>query len=98
MRSYPTTAPVSRETHRGQSLKRTKNVPYERILQRKRDPLEERIPLLAGVGQSSAPGPRTFIMRLRSSTLANSMLTRPLRAPSVIFTLVSKRSESDDAR
>ena len=36
------------------------------------------------------------MMRLRSSTLANSMLTRPFRAPSEIFTLVSSLSESED--
>lgn len=48
--------------------------------------------------QLSEPGANTSIIRLRSSTLANSMLTRPLRAPSEIFTFVSRRSESDEAR
>lgn len=48
--------------------------------------------------QLSEPGAKTSIMRLRSSTLANSILTRPFRAPKEIFTLVSRRSESDEAR
>lgn len=50
-----------------------------------------------GEGQLEG-GASTPMMRFRSSTLANSMLTFPLRAPRVIFTLVSKRSDNDVAR
>lgn len=43
-------------------------------------------------------GFRTPMIRFKSSTLAKSMATLPLRAPKVIFTLVSSRSESAVAR
>ena len=49
-------------------------------------------------GQLLDPGARTSIIRFRSSTLANSMLTLPLRTPSEILTFVSKRSDSEDAK
>lgn len=53
---------------------------------------------LSLLDQLVEPGARTSMIRFRSSTLANSMLTLPFLTPREILTFVSRRSESDDAR